>query len=238
MGLALAGCSQPSPTRPPEHAPHRPDPTAASAAAPGSNVLPVAVVEEWTRQLADADSQVRQRALESAAAAGEPGFPVLLEGLHNPLPEVRLHALRVMHKSVMEEHADEILPVVSRLLVDPHPQVRQEMVGRINWLGDDGVASLLPRLREIAQADADAGVRLLAAQAIVNLNGTVPGLLGLLRDFNPLIRRQAALQLGGLETDGQQALPHLRALAASDPSPEVRAAALETIAALTGESRE
>ena len=225
VGLALVlclGCAK-GPPRPAAF----PVPGAPSAEAIGPVTDPApskpeaAEADRWQNALRDRDIRVRLQAAEMLGDLGEIGFPSLLEGLQSEMAEVRLACLRSVKRQVLAAHGDEVVPVLARLLADADTLVRREAIGRVSGLGDQTKA-LLPELRNVAGADPDREIRDQAANALIDVDSSVPSLVRLLKDSVPAVRKQAALHVAGLEGDAEAVLPSLQRMAASDPDPDVR----------------
>jgi HEAT repeat protein len=228
LGLALlAGCSSSSDETRPVY-PERlradtgvVDPLPLSSA--GDPAIE-AVAARWADQLTEADRSGREQAAAALGDLKAQGLPHLLAGMRHADWEVRLASLQAVHKPVLEEHADEALPLLTELLGDPSPLVRQQAAYRLSWLGDHA-RSALTQLERLAAQDPSPDVRGTAADVVVEMNESLTNLQRLLQHYNPLVRARAAGTLAGMERYAQGALPQLDFLAGNDPDFEVRQAA-------------
>ncbi|HEX7337676.1 MAG TPA: HEAT repeat domain-containing protein [Gemmatimonadales bacterium] len=176
--------------------------------------------------LADPDPRVRAAATRAAAQLGGPRVaPQLRARALDPDPEVRAAAAWALGRLAADaELRQTLVPTLVDLLSDPDPDVRHQASSAIVRLGDRRVSPILaqafpqatPDAREsIATTLARLDLAALAALAeSVDQSLTVSGKLALIRT----LKQPAA----------GQALEMLQRLA-SDPEPEIRAAAVQTL---------
>lgn len=227
LGLLLltTGCGQSASTTPRPPLGH-----AHSDTAPDVPTQPVPVeyqgrgVEEWAADLRSTDPYEAQQAARALAELGEPGLRQLVAGMASESWETRLLSLKALNREHVIQHGQGALAAIVQLLRDSNPAIRQAAIVRVGWYRDLGT-SALPQLRVIAQGDADAENRRLAAEVIVGMNDSANSSLALLADPNAEIRRQAAHRLSMMYPPALHALPALERLAESDPSPAVQIAA-------------
>jgi len=179
---------------------------------------------QWSEKLNVRDLVAREQASVALAALKEDGFPHLVEGMRSQLWEVRLSCLQALSKPALVQQADQTLPILSQLLCDPNPLVRQQAAARVCWFGAQA-KSALPALERLAIQDESLEVRQTAADAVVDMRTTAAELAQLLRDRSPLVRQRAAQDLGALQNYARNSLSALEAAAGSDPDEAVRQAA-------------
>jgi HEAT repeat protein len=114
------------------------------------------------------------------------------------------------------------------------PAERRRAATALHSLGPD-IKEALPALRK-ALDDTDAGVRMWAAVTLVNDKcydkATIPILLGVLRNDNPVLRQVACLSLGLIpyeQAEKETVVPILTEAAGKDTNEDVRKAALTAL---------
>ncbi len=208
--------------------------------------------------LADDDHQVRTAAVEFVGAFGSADILGLLHAqTADPNPRVRAASLRALGRlgvplgeadvtrllhdpdwtvrdgavtTATEASLRSLLPELVTLLGDPDPRVRRRAAGAVGILGD---ASTVPVLLA-AFPDASSEVSEAIALAVSRLDpDAVSGLAEALVD-SPDVESKLALirTVGRSQADPHSVLQRLRA----DPSPAVRAAALESLGRRTRRS--
>jgi HEAT repeat protein len=183
---------------------------------------------QWGDALTGADPEARESAGRALRDLGNQGFPYLLRGMQSPSWEVRLVSLRAAPKADVVANSSRTLPVLTGLVADRNPQIAQYAVIRLGWLGARGQSALPALKQKLAENEEQTQLKGDIVQAIIDIHETVPLLAGLLRDPNPLLRRQAAVRLLGLSKNGTRidaAGPALAERVANDDDPEVRAVA-------------
>jgi HEAT repeats len=213
-------------------------PAPAANALPVANLQPAAASElpdsatgqaqtpaQWGTLLLTADPTARESASRALRDLGKDGFPYLLQGMQSRSWEVRLVSLRAVPKEQVMANRSRALPVLADLAADSNPQIAQYATIRLGWLGASAQSALPVLKRKLAE---NAGNHEDTVQAIIDIHDSVPLLAGLLRDSNPLLRKQAAIRLLGLGKNGTRIDAAGRVLAecaANDDDPEVRAVA-------------
>lgn len=120
------------------------------------------------------------------------------------------------------------------LLKSPDAAERRRAATALHSLGTDA-KDAVPALREALQ-DSDPDVRMWAAVTLVNDRcydkATIPILLGVLRNDNPVLRQVACLSLGIIpyeQAEKDTVVPLLKDYAAKDPDEDVRKAAVSAL---------
>ncbi|MDG2149654.1 MAG: DUF1080 domain-containing protein [Planctomycetota bacterium] len=78
-------------------------------------------------QFESSDPRVRARALWVLGTAGDEGLARASAALHDPHPEVRVTAIRVLSRRLLEHSPEAFLSLVGSLAEDPSPAVRREL---------------------------------------------------------------------------------------------------------------
>jgi HEAT repeat protein len=194
-----------------------------AAAAPDETQRP-RTAAQWADALNSYDANARQKAGVALRDLGKEGFPYLLKGMQSDSWEVRLTSLRAVPKDQVVAHRVETMPVLSNLLNDPNPPIRQYAAIRLGWLGA-GARGAVPMLSGLLQSDSSAEFKTDVTEAIVAIHESPALLADLLRDPNPMLRKQAAIRLVGMGKNGYKidaAGPALAACAEGDADPEIR----------------
>src|SRR5262249_27037423 len=112
-----------------------------------------------------------------------------------------------------------------------NPQARVQASRALQQLGKEGFAPLFKGMQSNSTE-----VRLTCLQAVhkpvmlANGDQTLPVLMRMLGDPEPVLRQQAAIRLGWFDgARGQTAMRELHRLAATEPNPEVRKTVTDTI---------
>lgn len=171
-------------------------------------------------QTADTDPSVRAAAVRALGAFGAAGAEADVSRLlRDPDSTVREAAI----VAAVDATLRSLVPNLIELLSDGDPRVRRGAASAIGTMGDSTVVPMLLR----AFPDPSAGVSEAIAIAVSRLDrGAVAGLVDALID-SPDVESKLTLirTLTGSPVDALPVLLRLR----SDPSPEVRGAALESI---------
>lgn len=200
--------------------------------------VPSEVAPALAPALQDADRNLRRSATEALLRLGfaDAGSrPVLLGALSQEDPEVRMRIMTGFWKSRFrgdEPYADEMLgALIARATTDQDPRVRRVAI--------IGMRSMRPTPPSLAQALlgllADAEMAEMAAGTIDAMPDDELGqaaatrLTETLKSDTPAARALAARTLADLTGAREQATPLLKTALASDPDPEVRAAAAQTL---------
>jgi HEAT repeat protein len=180
-------------------------------------------------QTADADPRIRAASLRALGRLGAPvGEADVGRLLHDPDWTVREASVI----TATEASLHSLLPDLVKLLDDTDPRVRRRAAGAVGMLGD---ASTVPLLLA-AFPDPSSEVSEAVAVAVSRLDPeAVSGLAEALVD-SPDVESKLALirTLGRSQSDPHSVLERLR----GDPSPAVRAAALDSLARRTRRSGE
>jgi hypothetical protein len=115
---------------------------------------------DWAGDLESRDTGVRQQAAQALRALGETGYPMLVKGLKNPAPEVRLQALEAMDLKLLKKHQDQTVPLLINTTRDPNPAVREQAAIRLAWFDSSDTSTM--------NTGVMAGLRLQALQALAN----------------------------------------------------------------------
>jgi len=179
---------------------------------------------QWAETLNGYDPNARQKASVALRDMGKEGFPYLLKGMQSGSWEVRLTSLRAVPKDQVVAHRGETMPVLTNLLNDPNPPIRQYAAIRLGWLGS-GARGAVPMLSGLLQSDSNTQFQTDVTEAIVAIHESPALLADLLRDPNPMLRKQAAIRLVGMGKNGYKidaAGSALAACAQGDADPEIR----------------
>lgn len=179
--------------------------------------------------LSHEDAAVRQAAIGALNSLGHPDMASRIAGLLSS-PDARLRESAVRIAGYFG-YRDCIGTVIERC-VDPDDSVRRAAVEHLPFLDDDRVAAQMAR----ALDDGSPRVRAAAAQALAHVpaGDAREPLLRAAQDDDGWVRYYAVRSLGALRD--APALSRLSQLAASDPAPHVRIAALESIGAIADPS--
>jgi len=202
--------------------------SAAPVFEPAASAGQAHTASQWGDMLTGSDPQAREAAGRALRDLGNQGFPYLLRGMQSPSWEVRLVSLRAVPKADVVANQGRTLPVLAALAGDTNPQIAQYAVIRLGWLGANAQSAVPALKRKLAENEQPSPVKDDIVQAIIDIHETVPALAGLLRDPNPLLRKQAAIRLLGLSKNGTRidaAGPALTERVTNDDDPDVRAVA-------------
>jgi HEAT repeat protein len=158
--------------------------------------------------------------------------PALLGALEDPVPAVRVRAIRSL--GIYLARADLVVPRLTAVVADTseHPSVRSEAAGVLGVYGSRARSAREALLT--AMRDADAQVVTAAADAMgrveVDAATAVPALLSLLRDpppqhgWDPETARWWAIiaALGSFEEAAPEIVPRLLRILETTPNPEAR----------------
>ena len=178
-----------------------------------------------------------------SAAAARPGLVLAMD---DPDPEVRALAVELLSVGLAEpgvsvsigrDDRADVIPRLCALLKDPSPRIRLASVRALSTYG--GFArSRMTAIRK-ATRDEDAEVARAAVLALEAIDRTiheekklVAYRLSQLQDTNPAVRYGAIEDLRRIGPSASTALAVLARVAASDPEPSIRNAALRTQTAL------
>ena len=132
------------------------------------------------------------------------------------------------------EPASPSMPQLLESLKASDPAERRQAASALHSLGPDA-ADAVPALR-VALTDTDAEVRMWAALSLINNKsydrGTIPVLVSVLEQDNPVLRQVACLSLGLIpyeEGEQQSVLPALAKTARNDSDDDVRKAATDAL---------
>jgi HEAT repeat protein len=166
---------------------------------PGYDLSQPRSAPQWGQLLNTGDAKSREAASNALRDLGKVGFPHLLQGMQSRSWEVRLASLRAAPKAEMVANRSQTYPVLTRLAEDDNPEIAQYAIIRLGWLGGSA-RSTLPllkkRLADHPEAQND------TLQAIIEMHDSVPLLVNLLGDPDPLLRKQAATRLLGMGKNG------------------------------------
>jgi HEAT repeat protein len=193
------------------------------AAAPDQTQRP-RTAPQWADALNGYDANARERAAAALREMGKEGFPYLLKGMQSDSWEVRLTSLRSVPKDQVVAHRGETMPVLTNLLNDANPPIRQYAAIRLGWLGA-GARGAVPMLSGLLESDANVEFKTDVSDAIVAIHDSPALLADLLKAPNPMVRKQAAIRLVGMGKNGYKidaAGPALAACAQGDADPEIR----------------
>jgi HEAT repeat protein len=117
------------------------------------------------------------------------------------------------------------------MLESPNPQTRVQASRALQQMGKEGFPPLFKGMQSKSTE-----VRLTSLQAVhkpvmlANGDQTLPVLVRMLGDPEPVLRQQAAIRLGWFDgASGQTAMRELQRLAAAEQNPEVRKTVTDTI---------
>jgi HEAT repeat protein len=187
-----------------------------------------AAYEPLMRLIGDADAAVRHAAVGALNSIGHPDMAARVGTLlHSEDPLIRESAVRIAGYFGYPETVETLLASCA----DPVEAVRAAAVEQLPVVEHPRAHEIVTRALQI-----DSGrVRAAAATAIVRMDHPeAPALLErALGDEDAWVRYFAALGLGRLS--GSLPLDRLRTLAATDPAPQVRVAAVEALGAASAD---
>ncbi|MEO8089103.1 MAG: HEAT repeat domain-containing protein [Gemmatimonadales bacterium] len=208
------------------------------------------VIDRLVRALGDPAWWVRMRSVEALEQIGSVAEGSLLVALDDPDPEIRVRAAVALERLGVPENlvrlieSGERAPEASDTLVKfarsgtrefltelarhPLPQVREAVVTAVQRTGRQ---DLLPELLQIASADSEAPLRVLAFKTLRSRSPreALPTAIGGLSDPDQRVRAAAVGLVGDL--GGPEIVGLLRTQTA-DPDPIVRAAAARALGAV------
>ena len=115
-------------------------------------------------------------------------------------------------------------------LSDLDPQIRQQASQALGTLGPEGARYLIQGMRSSSPEMQLNSLQGFYKPELVNhANETMPIVMGMLEHRDPTIRLNAVARMPWFEASASKAMPLLQYMAANDPSPEVRAAAKESM---------
>jgi HEAT repeat protein len=169
-------------------------------------------------------------ALSRLGPKAKAALPALNETLKDSDLWVRLYACWAI-LAIAPAESKAVIPVLAKEIHNGEYWARRSSVQAVASVGRPA-SELIPAVTEKLK-DGDAGVRVAAAWALVQLGGleaknALPVLSAGLKDPDSWTRQTAATYLGSLGAPGKQALPALKELA-NDENEDVRKAAAEAV---------
>ena len=229
------------PAVPPPPAPiPKEDPKGKPEAAPKAE--PVVDTAALAQQLKDKDPIIRLKAARELAKLGPTGktaLPALKEALKDPDEDV-VTAVKRAVQAIGDEAPDPVAALVKQLK-DKDPIVRLKAIRELTKLGA-AARDALPTLQEASkdsdedvQASAKRAILAIAAEPVTKPEPPSPttALLKQLQDKDPLVRIQAARDLGKLGPMAKDAVPALTE-ALKDADEDVRSVAKRSLDAIQG----
>ncbi|HEY8196750.1 MAG TPA: HEAT repeat domain-containing protein [Gemmatimonadales bacterium] len=208
------------------------------------------VIDRLVRALGDPAWWVRMRSVEALEQIGSVAEGPLLVALDDPDPQIRVRAAVALERLGVPDNlvrlieSGERVPEASDTLVKfatsgtreflaelaqhPSPRVREAVVTAVQRTGRE---DLLPELLQIASADSEAPLRVLAFKTLRTrgLREALPTGIGGLSDPDQRVRAAAVGLVGDL---GGPEIVGLLRTQTSDPDPMVRAAAARALGAV------
>jgi HEAT repeat protein/beta-lactamase regulating signal transducer with metallopeptidase domain len=172
------------------------------------------MIAALTAALKDADSEVREAAMQALARMRDPSvFEPLVQALGDPSPDVREHAAQALGQL----HDKRAVQPLATAMKDANASVREQAAFALGQLKDPAAVTALTA----ALKDENASVREQAAFALGQIRdrSAVPALTTALADVNDSVREQAVFALGQLR-DASAIDGLMKAL--KDAKPDVR----------------
>lgn len=150
-----------------------------------------AELRDEVRNLASKDKQVQERAVKTVLKNRVAAVPVLLEGLAERDPELRIHCLRLLRKIRSPASADGLV----KALRDPDWLVRQEAIAAVSQVKGSNAQTAL---ESILEQDDNATNRVAALRHLSYRRGkaALSALKRSLADTDVIVRLNAARELG------------------------------------------
>jgi HEAT repeat protein len=170
--------------------------------------------------LQDPDAGQRQTAAQSLGKIGDKAaVPALLASLRDPDAGVRRQAAWAL--GMIGDDSDAVRLGLINLLFDPDTRVQETAAWALGQTGDavTGVSVLRTRLWE---PDSTSNTKRAAAAALgsMDIGSSLDVVKKLVHDQNPVVRRWAVAALA--EIAGEEAVPSLSHIVATDSDPHVR----------------
>lgn len=161
---------------------------------PNPATLPQPTLQYWQKMLYSEDAAERSNAARALRNMGQAGYPLLVEGIRSPKPEVQEISLQAMYGTEIINNKDEIFPLLLKLLDNDNLRVRRAAASRLEEYGVIGAKYLtageidlaVGRLRKIADnTKEDIGLRQAALRSALVLKGSQQGNIQLKEQLKP-----------------------------------------------------